>query len=130
MKSALYAANTVATAVEDGGTINFGNTIRRFGCNTRMEGPNPVVKGAGYYRLTANVTITPSANGIGTLTLYKNGVVIPGATSQLVVAAGSPYSFVVIAIVREVCDCESAITARISGIGGTVNNAAIAIEKL
>lgn len=130
MRSALYAANTSSQAVADGGNINYGQVVRRFGCNIKMDGPNPVIQGTGYYRIASNITINPSANGIATLTLYKNGVVVPGAKAQVITAAGSPYSLSVDAIVRDTCDCQSDITATISGVAGNVTNAAIAIEKI
>lgn len=129
-KSALYAANTNAQAVAIGGLVNFGTIVRRYGCNCRLEGGNAVVVGSGYYDLDVDLTITAGAAGTAVITLYKDGTPISGATASVTVAANSLYQVSIPAIVRQVCDCEGVITAVITGVATTVNNAAIAVEKI
>lgn len=128
-KSALYGANTASQAVAVGGAINFGNVIRRFGNNINLNGPNVTLSGAGYYDIDTNFTFTAAA-GTATITLYKNGVPIPGATISRTTAADTIYTVSIPAIVREVCCAGSAITAVLSGVAGTFTDAAIVVEKI
>lgn len=122
-KAILYAANTNAQT----GTVNFGSIIRRYGQNISLSGGNPVLRGAGYYRIDTNFTIVGTAAGVATVTLYKDGLPITGATVTLTVAADEQYAVSIPAIVREVCCNESTITAVLTN--ATVNNASIVVEK-
>lgn len=129
-KSAMYAANASAQEVANGGIINFGAVVRRFGGNCTISGGNVNINGTGYYDMDADVTFTAGGAGTAVISLYKDGVAIPGASASLTAVADSIYSVSVPAIVRQVCCCESVVTAVLSGISGTVTNAAVAIEKI
>lgn len=130
-KAALYAANAntqTVTAAET--TINFGSIVRRYGRCVNLSGGNAVIEEAGYYDVDTNITFTATAAGTVVVYLYKDGVRIPGANASATVAAGSVYTLGIPAIVRNTCNCESTITARIVGVAGAVNNAAIALERI
>lgn len=130
-KSALYAANTNAqnvTAAEN--IVRFGSIVRRYGRCINLSGENVVVNEAGYYDVDANFTFTATAAGVVVIALYKDGVQIPGAIVSETVAENSIYSMSIPAIIRNTCNCESVITAQISGAAGVVNNAAIAVERI
>lgn len=129
-KSALYAANTNAQTLNIDNTINFGSIVRRYGCNVHLSGGNAIVKGAGYYDIDTNFTFTAGDAGVAIITLYKDGTAIPGAVQSESVTAGSIYNFNIPVIVRSCCDCESTITAVLSGVAGTINNAAISVERI
>lgn len=83
-KSAIYTADpssTVLTLSTAAGTaIPLGTTIRRFGCNAVLSGNGVLLKGQGYFDVDASVTFTPTAAGAYTVTLFKDGVAVPGAT--------------------------------------------------
>lgn len=128
-KSALYGANTSAQTLAVGSTINFGTISRRYGSNIGLSGGNVTVMGSGYYDLDTNFTFLAAA-GTATITLYKDGVAIPGATASITTAANGTYNMSIPAIIRQVCCEESTITAVITGVAVTMNNAAIAIEKI
>lgn len=128
-KSALYAVNTAEQAVALGGVISIGSAVRRFGCHANAVGGNAVIKGVGYYDITASFGIEGVA-GTVTITLYKDGVAIPGASATLTTEAATDYSVVIPAIVRSTCDCESTITAVLTGAAVTITNAAIRVEKI
>lgn len=89
-KSAIYTADpssTVLTLSTAAGTaIPLGTTVRRFGCNAVLSGNGILLKGQGYFDVDASVTFTPTAAGAYTVTLFKDGVAVPGAT-QTVTAA-------------------------------------------
>lgn len=132
-RSLAYAANTQDQVIGAGGVINFGNAIRRYGCNCNISGGNATVKGNGYYTLSAAVTLLATAAGTTVITLYKNGVAIPGATASATLVAGNVYQLnTPAAVTRETgCGCADAstITAVVSGTGFTATNAAITVVK-
>ena len=131
MRSALYAVNTRSQTVANGGTINFGDIVRKFGCNISLLNGAVITQGRGYYDIDTNIVFTATDAGTAVLTLYKDGVAIPGAVAQLTTAAASTYSVSIPAMVREFADCkEAVITAVLTGVAGTVLNAAIKVEKV
>lgn len=96
-KSAIYTADpssTVLTLSTAAGTaIPLGTTVRRFGCNAVLSGNGVLLKDQGYFDVDASVTFTPTAAGAYTVTLFKDGGAVPGAT-QTVTAAGMIYELV------------------------------------
>lgn len=129
-KSTLYAVNSNDQVLAVGDLVNFGNVVRRYGCYTNLSGGNAIVKGSGYYSISANFSILATAGGGLDIVLYKNGVEIPGAASHLTVVAGTYYNTSIAdAIIRSTCCCEEVITAKISGIGVTITDASITVEK-
>lgn len=134
-KSLAYAANTQSQVIGTGGVINFGNPIRRYGCNCNVSGGNATIKGNGYYSISAAVTLLATAAGTVVVTLLKNGVAIPGATASATLVAGNTYQLnIPAAVTRETgcgCGCgdASTITAVITGVGATVDSAAITVVK-
>lgn len=131
-KSVLYASNSNAQniAVTTGTVINFGSVVRKYGYNTNISGGNAVVKGCGYYAIDTNVLFTDTVAGTVTIQLYNDGVAIPGAISTITVVAADVESFNIPAVIRMTCDCESTITAVISGTTGTISSASIRVIKL
>lgn len=133
-KSLLYAANlTPQTTLSAGSIINFGEIVRRYGCNCNLTaGGNIAIDGLGYYKGEGNITLTANATGTVTLAWYKDGVAIPGAYQSKTVADGSVYDFNIPFVVREKCCCDdnSALTLVVSGAATTVTNAAAIVEKV
>lgn len=128
-KSLLYAANTTSQTVSSTGTVlNFGTIVRKRGCNANLSGGNIVLSGVGYYNVYVNLTFTSSAAGTEQFQVYKDGTVIPGATASLTVAEGSTYAVCIPCIIRDTCCCESTLTASVSGVSGTVNNASVMVK--
>lgn len=129
-KSALYMANTQTQTVAVNGLINFGSVIRRFGQNINGAATNVYLDGAGYYRIDTNFNLVTTAAGTVTVTLYKDGNPIPGATTNVLVAAAEQIQISIPTLVRNKCCGESIITAVITGIGTNLSNAAIEVEKV
>lgn len=128
-KSVLYSANTNSQTVAINGIINFGTIIRRYGCNCNLSGGNAVISGTGYYNIDTAFTFTASDAGTAVITLFNDGVAIPGATVSFTTAANSIYAVSIPAIIRQMCCCNSTITAIVTGVAGTVNNASILVSK-
>lgn len=130
-KSVLYSANTQPQAIADGGVINFGTVVRRYGKNLKLSGGNAIAEGCGYYSVDVNITCMGTQSTVDnvTIAIYDNGVAVPGAEAEFSVAAANYNAVTIPCIIRETCCCESAITVRVSGAALTVLNAAIKVEK-
>lgn len=133
-KSAIYTANTSAQSVAVNGLINPGTIIRRFGPNLGLSGNAIQIDGAGYYDIQASFTAAPTAAGNVTVTVFKDGVAVPGATAtQSTTAANNPVNISISALVREFCPCcdgLSNLTFVLTGTASSVTNSAIVVEKL
>ena len=119
-KSALYAAMQTPTAVAVDGVIPLGSLIRRYGCDVALNGNAVNITGAGYYD-AETVTVT----------LYKDGVAVPGATASATAAANGTVDLSIPALVRQVCCAEgSALTLVLAGAAATVNNVALRVQRI
>ena len=123
-------ANTTPTDFAVNSTINFGTIVRRYGCCVGTDGNTPTVNAQGYYDIDTNFTFIPDSAGLLTITLYKNGVAIPGSTATWSVGASTTYNMSIPAIIRHCCDCPATITAVVTGVDGEMRNASILIEKI
>ncbi len=135
-KSALYAAMQTPTAVAVDGVIPLGSLIRRYGCDLSLNGNAVNIIGgnqsASYYDVDASVTVAPAAVGTVTITLFKDGVAVPGATaSATAAAANDALDLNITALVRQVCCAVgSALTLVLTGAAATVNNVALRVQRI
>lgn len=130
-KSALYAAMQTPTAVAVDGVIPLGSLIRRYGCDVALNGNAVNITGAGYYDVDASVTVTPAAAGTVTITLYKDGVAVPGATASETAAANGTVNLSIPPLVRQACCAAgSALTLVLTGAAATVNNVALRVQRI
>lgn len=131
-KSGLYANNSTTQALVVGNTVNFGFPVRRYGCHATIEGGNVVLRGTGYYLILMNFIVTNAGTAAATptITLYKDGTAYSGAFDTNTIAAGATEAMCIPCIVRETCDCDSTITAVLTGADSTVSNATVTVVKL
>ena len=133
-KSAIYVVNNTAQNVAVNGQISLGNVIRRFGCNCQLVNNAIRVSGSGYYDIDASFTVAPTAAGNVTITMYKDGVEVPGAAAtETATAANDIINLSISCLVREFCPCcdeSSALTFVLSGTAASITNVAIVGEKL
>ena len=133
-KSAIYTANTSEQNVPSDGTINLGTIIRRYGPNVNLSGNAIQISGVGYYDIDANFTVAPTeAASEITISLLKNGVLVPGASATFYVETeNTPVTIPISSLVREFCCCEeiSSLTFTVSGAPAIVSNVAVVVEKL
>ena len=133
-KSAIYTANTFEQNVLEDGIINLGTIIRRYGPNINLSGNAIQIGGVGYYDVDANFTVAPTAIGDFTITMYKNGDPVPGASATTYSGTSDTAANVSItSLVREFCNCcegLSNLTFILSGSAATISNVAIVVEKL
>lgn len=129
-KSLLYGVNRTQQTVVVGDNVDFGNIVRRYGCNLNMSGGEVVVTGEGYYNIDSSITFVAGAAGIATITLLRDGSIIPGAEASQTVAEGDTITLTVPpSVIRQKCCGESTITAVISGVTGVISNATIRVVK-
>lgn len=131
-KSAIYTVMTTNTLVATNGLIPIGSTVRRYGCNIAQDGNTITITGRGYYKVTISATVAPTVAGTTTITLFKDGVAVIGATAtQSTSIAGNAIAIPVTAIVKNNCDCDSAILSVVlSGAAANVSNLAVTVEKM
>lgn len=130
-KSLLYGVNTNEQIINIGDRVDFGNVVRRYGCNINMTGGEVFITGEGYYNIDASITFAGGAVGEVTVTLLRDGAIIPGAGASMTLAdAGVATLSIPSSVIRQKCCGESTITALIAGIAGTIRNATIRVEKV
>lgn len=130
-KSALFAAMQTPTEVSAGGVIPLGSLIRRYGCDISLNGNAVNLTGTGYYDVDASITATLTAAGTVTVTLYKDGVAVPGATASETGTANGTVNLNIPALVRQACCAAgSALTLVLTGAAGTVNNVALRVQRI
>lgn len=127
-KALIYSTNTSTQVLANGGVINFGTPVRRYGNNLYISDGNVVARGDGYYTGIANVSFTATA-GTATVQVFKDGVAIPGAKATITTEATTNYQASVPFVIRQRCCVESSITVSISGVTPTVSNASIEVVK-
>lgn len=130
-KSAIYVVNNTNPLVTVDSVIPLGSVIRRFGCALALNGNTVTADEVGYYDVAASVTAEPTAAGTVTVSLYNNGVAIPGATASATAAAGDPVNVSFESLVRVLCHgAPGALTLVLSGAEATLTNVAIVAEKI
>lgn len=128
-KSALYAANTGTQAITAGSPISFGSIVRRYGGYLNLSGGNVVTEGAGYYEAIVNLTFVADTAGEVNVSMYSDGVEIPGATVSVPGTAGIEYTVTIPAIIKQKCCCDTYITVK-PDANITLTNAAISVKKI
>lgn len=105
---------------------------RRFGCGVNLNGNGITVKEKGYYDVKASVTVAPTAVGTVTVTLFRNGVAVPGAAASATVsAANASVALPIAALIRESCyGDDSTLTLVLSGTNSNVTNVALVVERV
>ena len=136
-KSGIYVVNTTTgTSIADGGTYVPQTIIRRYGKYCQLGGNGVSIGnctgGAGYYDIEASVSVTATAVGSITATLYKDGASVQGAVSLATASAvGDIVTLPINALVRLNCDCDTAnLTIVISGQAVTSQNLAFIVTKM
>lgn len=130
-KSAIYAVNTASTSIANGGTYSPTSIIRRYGQNCQLANNTITLNGAGYYDVAVAATLTGTAEGTVTMTVYQNGTAVSGMNAtQSIGASGDIVTLGTSGIIRTFCGAgTSTITVVISGQAVTGTNLTIDITK-
>ena len=140
-KSLGYYTYTGAQSIASGSTLPLVNTVRQYGNNVRLRnGAVALVsscgcsgsseRAAGYYTAAVNTSLTASAAGTVTVSLYQDGQLVPGATQSVTAAASDIVSLSFSAPVRVFCGTsQSNLTLVVSGQTVTTVNVAIEVIR-
>lgn len=134
-KSLIQVANTSVQAVTPAtnapAIVNLGNTIRRYGCNLRLNGTAIEEVGEGYYEIAGTITVAPTAAGVVTVALFENGDIMTGSmVSSYESSATNPITLPLLATSRLMCCCgNSSITVGVITGEGNVENVSLRIVK-
>lgn len=131
-KSAIYTVNTSVGTIPINGVIPVGGVIRRFGRNLDVSGNGITACGEGYYNVGVNVSLAPSVVGGVSVTLYKDGVPVPGATAIATnTAVGNTVNLNIRALIRnKCCDSNSEVTVVLGGAASAITNIGVVVEKV
>lgn len=131
-KSLIQTSNTSSQNVAVGSVISLGSVLRRFGCNCRLNGNAIEIEGDGYYAIDVDVTATPTVAGNVTVSVLKDGAVVPGATATTSVSTvGNSTTLPITTTVRLGCKCDgaSSLTVVLVAGAGVVNNISMRVIK-
>ena len=140
-KSAIYTANNTPSTItlsvaQPSAVLPLGTVIRRFGKNVQLSGNGILLNGGGYFDVDASITLTPVAAGNYTITLFEDGVAVPGAIQTMTVGAGATVNFNIPALVRlQCCDDSATLTMVLTTTATlpatiTLNNDGVVVEKI
>lgn len=133
-KSSQMAYNDSAQAyTADGTTINIlGNLITDTGVSITTNTGGFKINNGGLFRVSYDVTSTPSAAGTQIVQLYNGSTAMPCAASTVTTTADDIITQHVETVVRiaTCCAIQPTISARISGVAGTVSHVCASALKL
>lgn len=136
-----YYTYTGSTGVTAGNTLPLTNTVRQRGNCIRLRNNAVVLRSmcacnggeqaVGYYDVSVNATLSATAEGTVTVSLYQDGNLVPGAFQTSTVAAeNNLVNFGFTAPVRVFCgQSESTLTIYVNGQNVSTLNVAITVEK-
>ena len=133
--SAIHVANqatqNITSAAGTFAQVSFGNVVRRFGKNLKLDGSGILCCGSGYFDCECSVTLTPTTAGSIHAQLRQDGVPIQGATALI---TGSANTAVTIPIPPCMprncgCNCNSVLTLWVDA-PCTISNVSAVVEKL
>lgn len=131
-KTAIYTAMTNSTVVNPGDVVPVGYVQRKVGCGLSANGSSIIITEPGYYSVDVYATYVGTAGDV-TLTLYKDGMAVPGATdTETIATADTQYRASSIgAIVRVYCCAGAQLSVVASGTSTpTIENFAVKVVKL
>ena len=133
-KSAQAAYNNAEqTYVTAGTNINvLGSLITDTGVSISTQTGGFRINNGGLFRISYDVTSTPAAAGAQVIQLYNGSSAMPCAIATDTVAADGIITQHIETVIRlaTCCAMQPVISARISGVAGTINHVCASIVKL
>lgn len=132
-RALIQTSNTAQQNIAVNSIINPGATIRRFGCNCKLNGNAIELNGDGYYTVDAVVTVAPTVAGAVTVALVLDGTQVPSAVaSGSVSTASSPVTLPISTTIRRGCCADSvgSFTLVLLAGAGVVSNVSVRAEKV
>ena len=133
-KSAQAVYNNAEQAYVAAGTnINvLGNLITDTGVSISTQTGGFRINNGGLFRVSYDVTSTPAAAGAQVIQLYNGSSAMPCAIATDTVAADGVITQHIETVIRlaTCCAMQPTISARISGVAGTINHVCASVVKL
>ena len=133
-KSAQAVYNNAEQAYVAAGTnINIlGNMITDTGVSISTQTGGFRINNGGLFRVSYDVTSTPAAAGAQVIQLYNGSSAMPCAIATDTVAADGVITQHIETVIRlaTCCAMQPTISARISGVAGTINHVCASVVKL
>ena len=133
-KSAQAAYNNAEQSYVAAGTnINvLGDLITDTGVSISTQTGGFRINNGGLFRVSYDVTSTPAAAGAQVIQLYNGSNAMPCAIATDTVAADGVITQHIETVIRlaTCCAMQPTISARISGVAGTINHVCASVVKL
>ena len=133
-KSAQAVYNNAEQAYVAAGTniTVLGNLITDTGVSISTQTGGFRINNGGLFRVSYDVTSTPAAAGAQVIQLYNGSSAMPCAIATDTVAADGVITQHVETVIRiaTCCAMQPTISARISGVAGTINHVCASVVKL
>lgn len=133
-KAFAFIANNASQTITGGGVINPGTAVHGFGCTCcdrtiQLSGTNINLRETGYYSVDVGATVSASAAGNVTLSLYQDGALVAQG-SETIAAENDLASISFPAGVK--VNCSSVLTLMVTSTAGDpiVTNVYTTAEKV
>lgn len=119
-KAFAFISNSTSQTITSGGVINPGTAQHGFGCTgcgytIQLNGTNINLRESGYYKVDVGATVSASAAGNVTLSLYQDGALVAQG-SETIAAANDPASIAFPAGIK--VNCSSVLTLVVTSTAG------------
>lgn len=119
-KAFAFISNNVSQTITGGGVVNPGAVQEGFGCNhcgriIQLNGNNISLRECGYYKINVGATVSSTAAGNVTLSLYQDGALVAQG-SETIAVADDPASISFPAGVK--VNCGSVLTLVVTATAG------------
>lgn len=132
-KALAFISNNTSQTITGGGVVNPGIAQHGFGCTCcgrtiQLSGTNINLRESGYYQIDVGATVSATAAGDVTLSLYQDGALVAQG-SETIAAANDTASISFPASVK--VNCSSALTLVVTSTASDpiVTNIYTTIEK-
>lgn len=133
-KAFAFIANNTSQTITGGGVVNPGTAVHGFGCaccgrTIQLSGTSINLRDGGYYQVDIGATVSASAAGSVTLSLYQDGALVAQG-SETIAAANDPASISFPAGVKVNCNSVLTIVATATASDPIVTNIYTTVEKV
>lgn len=133
-KAFAFIANNTSQTITGGGVVNPGTAAHGFGCvccgrTIQLSGTNINLRDGGYYQVDIGATVSASATGSVTLSLYQDGALVAEG-SETIAAANDPASISFPAGVKVNNNSVLTIVATATASDPIVTNIYTTVEKV
>ena len=131
-KALAFISNNTTQTITGGAVVNPGTAQHGFGCTCcgrtiQLSGTNINLRESGYYQVDVGATVSATAAGNVTLSLYQDGALVAQGSETIAVSDSASISFPASVKVN----CSSVLTLVVTATAGDpiVSNIYTTIEK-